>query len=175
MIWNALTRSTPGGEGGQQREAGASLVLDNTYAPPTGETKQGAPPPHPRKGPRQSKTRTQGNPARKNEQTYTFSCCPPAPRRRGRQAANPRKNEKRTQNKKDPRPSEKRTQDAPPAGPAGRDTQDAPGRVNEYYIFLFFSFSLGGIADAVRKIRTASHRHKNTTLYLWAFSAVSAV
>ena len=83
---------------------------------------------------------------------------------------------------KGPRPSEKRTRDATPEGPAGRDTQDAPGRVNEYYIFLFFSFSLGGIADAVRKIRTVSHRHKNTklseapeTLYLWAFSAVSVV
>ena len=124
-----------------------------------------------------------GRTRQKGQTNIHFLSLSTAPRRRGRPAANPRPDEKHTQNKKrTPGQNKKRTQDATPEGPAGRDTQGAPRRQKTINIFLFFSFSLGDYPYHVRKSRTVSHRHKNTklseapeTFYLWAFSAVSAV
>ena len=157
-------------------------MLDNTYAPPTG--KRHAPPRHrPPEGTRAERDADAGRTRQKEQTNIHFLSLSTAPRRRGRPAANPRTNETRTQKtKKAPGQNKKRTQDATPEGPAGRDTQGAPRRQKTINIFLFFYFSLGEFADAVRKSRTASHRHKTTklskapeTLYLWAFSAVSVV
>ena len=171
------------GEDGQRREAVLlSCWIILTHRP---RGKRNAAPRHrtPRKGRRQSKTRTQ-NKAPPEEQTNIHNSLVAHRAAEARKAGSklPGRTRSGRRTKKDPRPSEKRTQDATPEGPAGRNTQDAPGRVNEYNIFLFFSFSLGDYPYHVRKSRTVSHRHKTTklseapeALYLWAFSAVSAV
>ena len=122
-------------------------------------------------------------PRRKNKQTYMILLLPTrAAEARKAGSKPPAGREAHAEQKRTPGQNKKHTQDAPPEGPAGRDTQDAPRRVNQYYIFLFFSFSLGEFSDPVRKSRTVSHRHKLTklseapeTLCLWAFSAVSTV
>ena len=63
-------------EGRTTREAALLSCWMILTAPPAGETKHGAPPPHPRKGRRQSETRRQAEPDRKNKQTYDFLLLP---------------------------------------------------------------------------------------------------
>ena len=103
LIWDAAAAQHARGKRADNKRSCASLLFNRTHSTPAGKTKHGAPPPHPRKGPGQSETQTQAEPARE-EQINIHNSLVAHPRRGGAEGKQQTPGQTRRGRKKQKRP-----------------------------------------------------------------------